>query len=266
MAVLIETLRRHWRGALMWSLGLTFYSVYTVMFIPDLAGLQALLEVFESFPTGLLQVFGFTDISTLATPEGFLGINMVYTLVLLSVYAVFAGLSLTANEEDSGVMDMVLALPLHRYQVIVEKFIAYTLLLVVIGLACGIGTIIGDQLNPNVTFDPINLLIGNLNVIPSAMLIVAFTGFIGTLVRRRNTAAAIAGLFIAFSFLADNFARGVDHPVAQTVRTFSFFRYADLGNVLLTGVVISSLLVLLIATAVLVGSAVFLFQRRDIAV
>lgn len=266
MVVFMESLRRGWRGALMWSLGLMFYSTYTVMFIPDLAGLQALVQVFEGFPSGLLQVFGFDDISAIATPEGFLGLNMVYALVLLSIYAVFAGLSLTADEEDAGIMDMVLSLPLHRYQVIVEKFLAYSMFLVMISLFCGLGTIIGDQFNPNAAIDPTNLIMGNLSMIPSAMLIIAFTGFIGTIIRRRNHAAGIAGLFVAFSFLADNITRGMDNPIAQSIRTFSFFQYADLGRVLLTGVTLSSVLILLIATAVLIGSAVFLFQRRDISV
>ena len=51
------------------------------------------------------------------------------------------GMRVTANEEDSGILDVVLSLPVRRWQVMVEKIAAYLVTIVMIALwssvACG---------------------------------------------------------------------------------------------------------------------------------
>ena len=84
-------------------------------------------------PPLLLQAFGMTDAAQLATPAGFLDFGFFsYMMLVLAAYAVIAGLSVTANEEDRGIMDVLLSLPIPRWRLVVERFLAYALILVLI--------------------------------------------------------------------------------------------------------------------------------------
>lgn len=265
-SVFMETLRRNWKAALIWGAGLFVYGVYVMVLIPDLEGLQRFVDIFESMPSGLLAAFGFEDASVMATPAGFLGLYLLYGMVIVAVYAVLSGLSLTANDEETGIMDMVLSLPLPRWRLIVEKFAAYSLMTVVISLMSWLGMVIGDTMNTNLDMPAMSLLEGNLNMVPSLILVIAVTGFIAAVTRRRGAAAALAGIFVTASFLLENIARSADSSFADALRNLSFFRHANLSQALADGVSTTGVLLLLVAAVVMISGAVFFYRRRDIAV
>lgn len=265
-AVFAETLRRNWKQALAWGLGFIAYGWYSVILVPNLEGLQRYVEIFEALPSGMMSVFGFDDAKVMATPEGFIGLYLLYGLVILSVYAVLSGLSITANDEETGIMDMVLSLPLARWRMIVEKFAAYGVLMALIGVLAGAGMIAGDLMNDNIQLDTIRVLLGNLAMVPSGLVVMGVTALLGALVRRRNNAATLAGIFVTISFFLDNLARNIQNDIAQAVRSLSFFRHAGLNEALFSGIALGSMLVLLTATVVLLASSVALYQRRDIRV
>ncbi|NOG48178.1 MAG: hypothetical protein HND48_01075 [Chloroflexi bacterium] len=60
--------------------------------------------MFEAMPKVLLQAFGLTDVRVLATPEGFVGLAyFTYAAIVMAIYAVSAGMSITANDEENGI-------------------------------------------------------------------------------------------------------------------------------------------------------------------
>jgi ABC-2 type transport system permease protein len=73
------------------------------------------------------------DLNYFASPEGFVAVGFFgKTLLVLAAYPVVMGLRVTVNEEDSGTIDVLLSLPVARWRVILEKFLAYVVTLVVI--------------------------------------------------------------------------------------------------------------------------------------
>src|SRR5688572_15843703 len=92
-----ETLRGGWRTALYGAIGLGFFGTYAMLLLPDTAGLQGFVKLMEAMPSEMMQAIGVDDPAMMATPEGFIGFAFfTYGAILLSVFAVFAGLSLTA--------------------------------------------------------------------------------------------------------------------------------------------------------------------------
>jgi ABC-2 type transport system permease protein len=108
----------------LWAVGLSSMSFLTFAAWPalskDAVALQALVD---SFPKEVLALFGLTDPSALATPEGFVSSRTYGSVgpIVMIVFAITAMTSLLAREESSGTLDLVLANPLRRRSVFRDK-------------------------------------------------------------------------------------------------------------------------------------------------
>lgn len=272
-AVFTETLRRKWRQMVYWGVGIGVYAFYPFLMLPSDAKeraevFQGYIDLMEKFDNSMLRALGVEDAAFLGSPEGFIGYGFFgFMLLVLAIYVVLAGLNVTANDEDSGALDVLLSLPVARWRIVLETTLAYGVMSVGISLVAFAGLMTGNVLAPiGIEVGTRRLLEGVLNFIPGAIFFLAFTVFVGALVRRRSTAATIAGVFVVASYLIDSIARAANTPAAESIRKFSVFAYYNGATVLKTGLIWHDVLLLLGMSVVLVAVAMFLFQRRDIAV
>lgn len=262
--VFTHTLRSNWKQVLYWGVGMALLGYYLILIIPNVDALQQYADLLKTMPPALLQLVGAEDVSALATPEGFLSTAFFSRLLLiLAVLAVTLGLSVTANEEDEGIMDVMLSLPIARWRIIIEKFAAFILMclaivvLGLIGLMLGLGT-------STMQVQTIRLVESSFNVLPSLLLLIAVTMFLGTVIRRKSLTISVTIAFIVGSFFIDFVGASASGTVAETLRGLSFFSYYDSQSVMLHGLSWSNVLILLGVTALLVVGSVIAFNRRDI--
>jgi ABC-2 type transport system permease protein len=267
-SVFLETLRRNWRASLYWGVGIASYAVVALLILPNQEALQQYVGLMRTLPSGIMAAFGLEDVALIGTPEGFLGYSyFLYIVLVVAVYAILAGLNITANEEDSGVMDMVVSLPVNRWQIVIEKFTAYALLILLIILVGFIGLALGRSLNVNAEPVTINtLLTSSLNMFPSSLLVLAFTALVSVIVRRRSMAAGLAGSFVVVSYLLNALGAMVNNSVGDALSNISFFKHYDAMTVLLSGITWSTVIVMIVIALLMAAASVVLFQRRDIAV
>jgi ABC-2 type transport system permease protein len=262
--IFAETLRRNWRQILYWGLGLAILGFYIMVVIPDVDALQQYAKLAENLPPALLKMFGAEDAAAIATPEGFVSFGYFgYTLLILAVYAVIAGLSVTANEEDEGIMDVLLSLPVPRWRVIVEKTLAYALIVVVIILLGLVGLWAGTQ-SSALQVNMARLVEGTINMIPSTLLMLVFTVFVAVVVRRKSTATAIVAAVIVASYFMTFIGEAVTNEIVQTLGKLSFFSYYASQDVIVNGLNLGNILLLLAATALFFVGSLWCFQRRDV--
>lgn len=261
-----ETLRRSWRGMLYWGIGLGFLGLVTILVIPNVDALQQIQKLMETLPPALINAMGMEDASQMATPEGFLGgAYFGRVILIMAVYAVIAGLNVTANDEDQGIMDVVLSLPLPRRYIVIERFAAYALMssgIVALGF---LGVYIGG-LSTGMGVATDKLIVANVNLLPSTLLMLAFTVFAGTFFRTKGSATAAAALFVIGSYVIDVIGEAARETVIAQLRVVSLFSYLDNAHVIQNGLNIGNVLLLLGVTAVLVVASVWSFQRRDVGV
>lgn len=262
-----ETLRRAWRGAVYWAVGMFGYALYVTVIIQDVDMLQQYAELAKSFKPGILKLIGVgDDLTTLATPEGFLGFAFFSWIVLfLAVYAILAGLNITANDEDDGIMDVVLALPLPRWQIIIEKYAAYALLIIGIVAVTFLGLMVGGGVSA-MTLDMGRLFVTTLNALPSLLLVMGFTAWVSVTVRRRSTTAAAAAAFVAVSYLVNSLGGMASGTLADILRGLSFYYYYDSSSVLQNGLAWGNIALLVAVTLALLSGTLWFFQRRDVGV
>ncbi|MCA0457709.1 MAG: ABC transporter permease [Chloroflexi bacterium] len=264
--VFAEMLRRGWKGMLYWGIGLGLLGLITILVIPNVDALEQIQKLMESLPPALIKAMGMEDASQMATPEGFLGgAYFGRVILIMAVYAVIAGLNVTANDEDQGIMDMVLSLPLPRRQIVLERFAAQSLMAFVILLMGFVGVYLGSlSIALNIGFE--KLVMGNLNLLPSTLVMLAFTMFAGTFFRTKGMATSMAALFVIGSYVIDVIGGAASGTVIAQLRVISFFSYLDNAHVMQNGLNMGSVLLLSGVVALLVVASVWSFQRRDVGV
>lgn len=264
-AVFVETLRRSWRGALFWGIGLGLLAISNVIIIPDVDALEQMAELMNTLPPVLLQMFGVTDIEFLATPEGYLSLQFFgITLLIIAVYAASNGMNVFANDEDRGVIDIVLAAPLPRWRLIVEKFAAYALLSALMLALLFVLMAFGVSVTPALQVDTLRLIEGVFNLLPGTLFITAATIFITSLIRRRGLAVAIIAVFIIASYFVDTLGAAATGSIMEPLRALSFYRYYAGATVMQFGLSWDNVAVLVGASLVLVAGSVWFFERRDV--
>jgi ABC-2 type transport system permease protein len=268
-AIFMETLRRGWRPMLYWGLALAFMFALQIVIVPDVDAIQQMADLMATLPPFLMQAFGVSnDMAYMATPEGYLAFQLFNTafLIIFSVYGVVVGMNVTANDEDKGILDVVMSLPIKRERLVLERLLAYALLAIGVVLLTLLGTLLGIMVTPALAVDTGKIALGMLSFIPGTLLTLAFTAMVGTLVRRRGMAMALAAGFLVLSYFIDVLGRSATDTLLNTLRVLSYYSYFDGATIMQQGVNIGNMLVLLAATIVFAAVSIWAFQRRDIGV
>lgn len=250
---------------LVWAIGIGLISAMQILILPDVDLLKQFAAIVETMPPFMLNALAGGDGAFLATPEGYLAARF-YSLALLifAVYALLAGLNVTSNEEDRGILDMVLSLPIPRWRLVLERLAAYALLLVGMVLITFGMIWTSLQLTPVLEIDTGRIFASTINILPGALLVLAFTALVGALMRSRGMAVALAVIFVIGSFFINFIAAMASTSLMATLKALSFYTYYDSTNVMKSGLQPGSIALLLAAAAVFTVGAIWSFERRDI--
>lgn len=262
--IFTHTLRRSWLSAVYWGVGVGVIGMFIMLILPNAESLQRFARLLESMPPALLQAFGASDVAQLATPEGFIGFGyFTYTMLIMSVYGVVAGLNVTTVEEDRGILDILLSAPVSRTQLMVEKGLAYVLLMVLTILVSYLG-FVGGKAVSTLDVDLGKLFVASLNMLPAMLTVFGFSVLVGALARSRATALALAVAFVIGSYFIEFIGNAASQTAVAALRVLSYFSYTGSDTVMTSGLAWGNIVLLIAVGAVLFVGGAFLFQRRDI--
>ncbi len=264
--IFTETLRRGWRVMLYWGIGMAIYSVINTVIILDNESLAQMMSIMESLPPFLIQGFvGSADIEFMTSPNGYFA-TQFFSLALLvfSAYAVMAGMAVTANDEDAGILDSFLSLPVPRWAVIVERALAYALLMAGTLVISFAGAAVGTAMVPQVSYDLGGIAAGMANLFPSMGFVMTGTVLLGVLFRRRSMTLGVASALVVVSYMVDFIASGAPDSAFANAGYLSYFNYYDGVAAVQFGLNAGNVALLLVAALVCGTLALWRFQRRDI--
>lgn len=261
-SVFERSLHEHRRSLSAWAGGLFALSLIMAALYPTVRDNPQLSNLHESYPKALRSLFGITD---LTTGVGFMRAEL-FSLVaplLLIVLAVLWGGDLVAGEEDRGTMDILLANPISRSRVVLEKWAALVAGVAATGMALALGLAIG--------IPAVDLNIGAAGVAAAVVATVLLALLFGTVALvvgagtgRRGLARGSAGLLAVLAYLMSSLADLVGW--LRPARPVSPWYHALGVDPLVKGFSTVHLLVPLGLTAVVVLLGVYAFGRRDLAV
>ena len=206
------------------------------------------------------------DLEIFATNEGFVAIGFFgKSALIFAVYPVVMGMRITANEEDSGTMDVQLSLPVERARFVIEKFLAYGIscvgVVVLIYLGLHLGVILGG-----VELDVARLAEITFYLIPLLVFIMAVTMLIAVLARRRTVALGLVTAFVIISYMLQTIGTAAEGTVAESIGIVSFLTYYNAGDILAQGFIWPHIAGFIVLSAVLIGIALYGYERRDIGI
>lgn len=260
-----KTLRDYRRALIGWTAGLSaFFLLYLSIYDsiaknPDFYSEAAAAK----YPGALRDLMG--GLSDMATGPGYLQV-IAYQLLgplLLIMCAATLGSRAIAGPEESGTLELTITLPIGRRRLVLERFAALALGLLVVAA---------------VTFALIVSLAAahHMNV-PAGHILAAHTGlyllvlFFGTLALTVGAASgskaltlAVTGAYAVAGYVIETLGKSVE--AISWLRWVSPFHYFLDGRPIYQGWPFGDYLVLLGATAVLLLVAVLSFDRRDVGV
>lgn len=264
-SVFKDTMRYSWQMTLLWGVGFAAMMVLILQMSPALNGIE-MVELMGQLPSWMLAAAGVQDVQVLGSIEGLIVVGIFGKLALLfAAYPVVMGLRVTSQEEDDGTMDVMLSLPLPRWRVIFEKFLAYTLNIFVLMAMTVAGLYVG-QFGLSIALDVNALIIVALSVIPVMIFLLALTTLTGAVLSRRQWVITIVTVYIVFSFAVQSVGPLVDAPWMNAIESVALFTYYNVENTFTQGVTAWHVALMLGLTVVMLGASFVNFQQRDIAV
>ncbi len=237
------------------------FLVMGVMLGPMYASLpEETLSAFDAFPEELIALFGGGD---LGTPEGWYTLETFGLMAPLSVILVTAvmGAGALAGEESRRTMGLLLANPISRSRIVMEKAATMVLFGIAVGVATFAGVALGSVLGG------LGMSIGNIAATSALQVLVGLVfGALALALSagRGRTGVAIlgaTGAALAFHLLTSLAALN-DGLVG--IAWLSPFHYYLGSDPLSTGMDWGNAVVLLALALALIGLSLVLFQRRDI--
>jgi len=260
--VFLKSLRDHRRALIWWSAGLCAFVAMECAIYPSVRRSAVGLDQYvKNLPEFITKAFlGSIDFST---PPGFVNAEVFSFMapLLFLVFAVGTGARSIAGEEEAGTMDLLLAGPVSRRRVTLEKFafvvLGVAVLSIVLFAALLVGTNAAGMHLGAASLARGCLLLGLLGLAFGSL---AFA--VGAATGRRALATAVSGGLAVALYLLNALSQ-----LAEGLRPFrvlSLFYYYGGAAPLTRGLRAADLSVLSLTTAVLLAVALLAFTRRDV--
>jgi ABC-2 type transport system permease protein len=263
MHVFVHTLRSQRRALIAWFVGLGATGALIVASFGQMAAnLADYAKLLEAYPQEILAFLG-VDAADMGTAQGFLRAELSSWIpAVVIVFAVLAGARILAVEEEGGQLDLLMASPVSRTGVLLQKAaaLAASVAIVVAGLWLGVqGAAWSTAMDVPPSFlaaEMLQLAAMALGFGVLALLIAATTG-------RRGLSAGIAGAFAAASYLLHSLSGIVE--VLEPWRQASLYYYYAASAPIMNGLNAGHFVLLLAVSAGLAALAAWMFNRRDIS-
>ena len=243
-----------------WGIGLGMFGALYIGVWPE-AG-EAMQEIGD---LAIYQAMGI-DMTSFA---GYMASVVVqYVPLILGIYAILASTGTLAGEEDSGTLELIVAAPLGRWQIVTVKAIALSLvvfLMIVVAAILDVLVLNAIRGLTEVDVTSSELFMAMIGTWP---LVVAFTMmglFLGAyLPSRRAAALTLSVIFIAsyFGLILVGFAESL-----EPLKPMFLFNYLNsTASVFIEGQKPEDVAILLGLAMLFFGLALLSFQRRNVTV
>ncbi|GAB5494120.1 MAG: ABC transporter permease [Phototrophicaceae bacterium] len=255
-------LTSRWVSILGWGIGLVLFSAMYIVIYPDMAdqmGDLADLSVYQAMGIDLTSFAGFIASLVVQIMPIILGVN-----VIMMATATLAG------EEENGTLELVVAMPLKRWQIITMKTLALLIAVFFMMLILGAGSAlilnsVIDSANLSIDVTPMQLFTAILGTYPMVILLFGMSLFFGAFMPTRRSAMVVMFAFYLASYVGNSAAGMVES--LDWLASISLFSYVNTSATVFTdGQAVADASLLLGLGAVFFGLAVWAFQGRNITV
>jgi ABC-2 type transport system permease protein len=265
MTVALRMIRDRRRSTLWWLAGLLALVAFTVALYPSVKGQAEFEDLMANLPAAIRSMIGYDTAIPLTSPSGYLHARMFSTVapVLLLVFGIGIGAQAIGGLEEAGHLEPLLANPVTRTRVAVERYLAGVALLALLiavfaaatfGLAATVDALTGVRAT--------GLLGASAAAGGLALLHQSLAFAVGAGSGRRGPAVGVAAALAVGGYLVYSLLSLVD-ALAPLRYATPWYWYLQ-RNMLAQGVAPAAIAVPVIMSALLFAVGVVLFRRRDL--
>lgn len=265
MTVLVRFLRDRRRSTLWWILGVVLTVLLTVGFYPSIEGQDSFDEMAAEMPEAMRELFGLGGAFSMSSPEGFLQSQLFATMlpILLIVFGIAIGARAIGGSEEDGTLELLLANPVTRRRVLLERYgtlvlLHLVLLAVMLVSTLAVGVPVGAT--EGIPMAWLAAASGGVLLLGLLYATVAFT--VGALTGRRGRAIAVASAVAIGGYLVEGLGSAAD--ALRPAQALSPWHWFLERNMLGEGIAWRAILLPLAVVVALVAVAVPGFERRDL--
>lgn len=265
MIVAARFARDRRRSLLWWTIGVGALVLFTVALFPTVKGEESFEELADKLPASLRSLFGLAEGAPLTSAPGYLHARLFSTLlpVILVVFAIGLGARAIGGSEEDGTLELLVAQPVTRLRIAVERSLAAGALLVSVSAAFAVMLLVAAI--PFGALDGVSI-VGLAGASAGAFCLALLHGSVayaaGAATGRRGLAMGVAAAFAVTGYLVEGLI-----TVSDAIRPMRFASpwHWYLGrNMLVSGVAPDALIAPLLLVPVIAASGTWLFLRRDL--
>jgi ABC-2 type transport system permease protein len=262
LSIVGKVVHDQWRAVALWTVLSGLLAAFYLSLYPSIGAVEEMRRLLEAMPPALRAMFA-AEGADISTPAGYLNVEFftfMVPLLALAIALTSAG-SATAGEEERGTMELLLANPVPRWRIVVEKFIALVLSMAALML--------GVWLALAATAVAVDIELA-LDRVAAALVSAGLLGLtLGALAMALGalTGSRALSMGVALAISLAGFFLNALGPLVADLRdwrwlspSYHYIGYDPLAN----GLDLGHAAVLLLATFTLIAFAALLFERRDL--
>ena len=258
--ILIRSLYNQRRSGIIWAVVLSLLVLMTISVWPSMKESAVLEDFSSSLPPEVAGAFGMTQ---MGTASGYLMGNLYSLLLplLLCAMAIATTSALTAGDEETGRLELLLALPVSHRLTYLVRIISVLLITVVTGTVLALVVMIGR--NP---FE-LDVSVGGIAMISMAITLLAvfhaaLAYAIAAAGGSHSTTVSVTAAALLVGYIADSLAPLVE--AFEPVQHVSPWQWALGNDPLVNGFDTSGVALLVGLSVVLIAVGTVLIGKRDI--
>ncbi len=261
--IFLKTLWEKRKAQLWWALGVFGLGFYIMLFYPSIQAMPELNEILQSMPEALIKSL-VGDYLDFVSPAGYVTTELNLTMALLFItFGVVQGAQLLAGEEERGTLDILLANPLSRCRLLLEKSAALAVMLALQVFILWVSIVLGAMaVKMEIGWDKLAALcfMGWLLGIFHGALALGLGAYFG----KPGVAGGLSGAVALFGYTLNTMALAIEKLEAWKV--LSPFYYYMANDPARNGLALRDVSVLLGCALIFIAVGLWRYERRDLGV
>jgi ABC-2 type transport system permease protein len=258
--IFLKTLRDQTTAVVYWGLGIGSLAVFTQLFYPTLSVNNQLVNFMSSLPQGFMAFLG--NVESVGSLEGYMTYTLlIYLPLVLAIYSIAAAVGMVTAEVETGTMEFLLAHPVPRWKILLEKYAALAAAVVGIGLLTGVSMALGGWIIRS-GIPAVQWILAGLQLVPITLFFGSVAFGLAAAVRGGSAAAGTAATLAVGGFILNGLV-----PLSDKLAPFkewTLYYWYSASHPLSTGILPGHAAILILLSGLCLGAGLAAFQARDV--
>ena len=266
MFTIIRNTLRKSRGALIgWGIGLAALAIMMGSMFDMMVASNEMIDVVNAYTVAMPELAAMFKMDEMGTPIGWLDVEYFsFVPLIIGLFATGVGANMLARDEEDGTLDLILAHPVSRTALFWGRFLANTLVIIILLLISWASLLLPMTWSENYSIPAFDLLLPFVSMFGIMLFFMTLSLLFGMLLPARSMARMLSGMLVGASFFISLLSAAVEE--LERVADFSPLAYLETATAIKDGLSLNWFGMFIAINLVLALIAWQLFQRRDIRV